>query len=172
MRHPCTFLLPAILAVSLPALLLVGCASKSERDARRSEGSYELGELPDWERIKNPGGADYAWAQISIGAVIFADSNCGPRYEDSKLEDLIDKQIAGLREGEALQSERLTLSDREALQTRHLGRLDGVPVELGTTVLKKHFCTYDVVLIAPRGPAFEQAWADYVSAVDDFRTTL
>ena len=111
-------------------------------------------------------------AALISGAVIFADSNCGPRYSDSKLEDLLDKQIAGLREGEPLQSERLTLSDREALQTRHLGRLDGVPVELGTTVLKKHFCTYDVVLIAPRGLAFDQAWADYVSAVDDFRTTL
>ena len=156
----------------LPALLLVGCASKSERAARKAEGSYELGELPGWERIKKPGGADYAWTKRSIGASIFADSNCGKRYEDSKLEDLVDKQLAGLREGEAIQSERITLSDREAIQTRHLGRLDGVPVELGTTVLKKHFCTYDVVLIAPRGKLFEQAWGDYVNAVDGFRTTL
>lgn len=168
MRHLSTFMLPAILAGSL----LVGCASKTEREARKAEGSYELGELPGWDRIKNAGGADYAWTKPSLGASIFADSNCGPRYEDSKLEDLVDKQLAGLREGEAIESENLLLSDREALRTRHLGRLDGVPIELGTTVLKKHFCTYDVVLIAPRGKHFEAAWVDYVSAVDGFRTTL
>ena len=167
MRHLSTFLFPV-----LGLLLLGGCASKSEREARKAEGSYELGELPGWERVKNAGGADYAWTKTSIGAAIFADSNCGPRYEDSKLEDLVDKQLAGLREGEAIQSEHLTISDREALRTRHLGRLDGVPVELGTTVLKKHFCTYDVVLIAPRGKHFESAWGDYVNAVDGFRTTL
>jgi hypothetical protein len=172
LRHLSTFLLRAILAASLPALLLGGCASKSDREARKAEGSYELGELPGWERMKNPGGADYAWTKTSIGASIFADSNCGPRYEDSKLEDLVDKQLAGLREGDPLLSEQLTLSDREALRTRQLGRLDGIPVELGVTVLKKHFCTYDVVLIAPRGQPFEEAWADYVGAVDDFRTTL
>ena len=85
MRHPSTFLLSAFLTVSLPALILVGCASKSERDARRAEGSYELGELPDWERIKDPGGADYAWVKTSSGAVIFADSNCGPRYSSIRV---------------------------------------------------------------------------------------
>lgn len=161
---------PVILALFCAPL--VACASKSEREARKAEGSYELGELPGWERIKDPGGADYAWTKTELGASIFADSNCGPRYEDAKLEDLVEKQLAGLQDGDALASEQLTLSERDALRTRHLGRLDGIPVELGTTVLKKHFCTYDVVLIAPRGPAFEQAWADYVSATDGFRTTL
>lgn len=151
---------------------LVACARKSEREARKAEGSYELGDLPGWERTKDAGGADYAWVKPELGAAIFADSNCGPRYEDAKLEDLVEKQLAGLQDGDTVLSEALTLAERDALRTRHLGRLDGVPVELGTTVLKKHFCTYDIVLIAPRGAPFEEAWGDYVTATDGFRTTL
>ncbi|MED5371681.1 MAG: hypothetical protein VX899_11740 [Myxococcota bacterium] len=154
--------------MTLMLLAVIACAGRREaRHGLKAEGQYVLGELPGWERLKDAGGADYAWRNPQ-GAVIFADSNCGPNYEDSKLEDLTEKQLAGISEGEPLLSTPLSLAERSALQEQYLGRLDGVPVALGITVVKKHFCVYDFVLIAPRGASFDAAWPAYASAVEGF----
>lgn len=150
-------------------LLLFSCVPKEIRQQRREEGRYVLGELEGWTDVR-AGGADYAWIHPDYNATFYTDSNCGDRYHDKRLIRLMEHQVNGIAEGDPTWSEELMLDGREALRAKWNGRIDGVPVALGTTVVKKGYCVYDMVLVAPRGPKFDSAWADYVVATDGFAT--
>ena len=66
-------------------------------------------------------------------------------------------------------SQVLSIDGREALSLRVEGKVDGVRVEVATTVLKKDSCVYDLVLVAPPS-AFEAALAGFFSVQNGFRT--
>ena len=154
----------------LLALTLGGCTPKAVRQAKALEGRYVLGDPgEDWRKV-GAGGADFAFRNKAAAAVIYADSNCGARFEDARLEDLAEHMSFGVRSGEPTWEETYMLDGRTAYTMRTLGELDGVPVELGTTVLKKDRCVYDIVLIAPRGARFQDAWEGYQAAIAGFAT--
>ena len=150
--------------------LSLACTPKAVKVAQRLEGNYQLGDPGSSWRVVKSGGADFAYRDTGNAAVIYADSNCGARFEDSKLEDLATHLSFGVRMGEPKDERRFELDGRSAYSMRAVGELDGGPIELATTVLKKDLCVYDIVLIAPRGERFEAAHAGYQSAVSGFRT--
>jgi hypothetical protein len=150
--------------------LTLGCASKAVKEAQRLEGNYTLGDPGSSWRVVKSGGADFAYQDKGNAAVIYADSNCGSRFEDSRLDDLAQHLSFGVRLGEPEDERSFELDGRSAYSMRAQGELDGVPIELATTVLKKDMCVYDIVLIAPRGERFEAAHSGYLSVVSGFRT--
>ncbi len=151
-------------------MLLIACASKEVRISRRMEGRYELPDPGEgWERVRS-GGADNAWWNEELAASFYTDSNCGVHFEDSILTRLADSQLHGIGEGEPLSEEFFQLDGREAYTRLTLGSVDGVPVELAVTVMKKNHCTYDFVLVAPRGENFSSAWLDAHRSIEGFVT--
>lgn len=154
----------------LLAFALSGCTPKAVRQAKELEGRYVLGDPGDGWRKVGSGGADFAYRNKSQAAVIYADSNCGARFEDAALEDLAKHMSFGVRVGEPSFEETYELDGRTAYTSRAVGELDGVPVELGTTVLKKDRCIYDIVVIAPRGDRFQAAWEGYQVVIAGFST--
>lgn len=150
--------------------LSLACTPKAIKEAQKMEGRYALGEPGGSFRPVKSGGADFAFRDKANGAVIYADSNCGSRFEDSRLEDLATHLSFGVRMGEPKEERSFELDGRSAYSMRADGELDGVPIELATTVLKKDRCVYDIVLIAPRGERFEAAHGSYLAAVSGFRT--
>ena len=148
------------------ALALVACGGRS---ARHLEGQYELGAPGEgWERVR-PGGADQAWVNATLGGTIYADSNCGERFEDSALDKLLDSLTFGVAMGGPLRQEVRTLGGRDALLRVSDGSLDGVPVRVGAVVAKKDFCVYDVIYLAPP-TAFEQGWVGFEAVLSHFQT--
>ncbi len=63
-----------------------------------------------------------------------------------------------------------SLDGREALRSRYLARLDGVPVELELVVLKKDNCVFDFTYVAPPGAGRSRAWPDFDTLLAGFRT--
>jgi len=138
----------ALLVLALPALLQ-GCASRGTRVAKREEGRYQTGapRTDGWQRVK-PGGADKAWWNATLDATIYADSNCGARFQDDKLSTLADHLFYGLTSLEEVMKETFALDDRDAVLEIKKGRLDGVWVQVGAVVLNKGSCTYDFVYVS------------------------
>lgn len=154
----------------LPALLSTGCLSREAREAARLEGRFKLGDPGQGWKGVAPGGADYAFFNDSLNATIYADSNCGERYEDAPLPDLVKHMVQGVADAEQVSERSFELDGREAFTARRTGSLDGVPVELGVTVLKKDTCLYDIVLITAPGEPFERALGAYDAVVGGFKT--
>ncbi len=145
----------------LPALLAGACSATAK--SRRLEGNYELADPGQGWRAVKPGGADRAWSHDDFGAAIYADSNCGARYEDSDLRALAEHLTWGLTGEEEVSTSEGRLDGRDAFTRRVRGTLDGVGVELAATVVKKDECVYDFVLIAPPS-RFDAVWGDYLAA--------
>lgn len=155
----------------LVPVLLLGCkkdpAKAEARKAARAEGRYALGDPGEGWKPQRPGGADKAWFHAAHAAAIYTDSNCGSRYEDSPLPDLVTHLTYGIARGEAVSEEALQLDERDALMRVYEGALDGVAVKVGALVTKKHRCTYDMLYIAP--PAtFDAGWPDFVTMAKGF----
>jgi hypothetical protein len=159
-------------ALFLASLAAAGCAPKKLREARRLEGRYELGEPKgpeddgDWLRVR-PGGADRAWINAALPAAIYADSNCGPRFQEGRPEKLMQQLVSGLYGVEVLRAGPWDLSGRTAEIRVQRGTLDGVPVQLGAVVINRGACTYDLVYIAPPA-AFDAGWPSFERVLAGF----
>lgn len=154
--------------VALAALLLLpGCMPASWQAARALEGKYRVGSPGEgWVSVA-PGGADHAWVNQGAGASLYTDSNCGPRYQESRVEDLASELIAGLQ-GATLDLEVVrAIGPREGVVRTHTGRLDGVPVRIGVGVVNHDMCIYDFVIIAPMGK-LDALWPNYEAVLDGF----
>lgn len=158
----------AVGLVALAAVTVGGCMPASYRQARRLEGRYEVGDPgAGWSRVA-PGGADHAWFNDALGATIYTDSNCGPRYQDLRATDLATELEAGLAERVTERDEARVVMDREAVLRVHQGTIDGVPVRIATLVVNRDACTYDALFIAPP-EGFEAGWPAYESVIDGLR---
>lgn len=150
-------------------LLMAGaCAPKAGGQGNpNTEGRYRLGDPGrGWDRV-DAGSADRAWHHTGISGALYADSNCGRRFEDGALEDLTTHLTFGVARGEPERSEPLTLDGRAALVRVISGEIDGVGVKLGSMVTKKNACLYDVLYVAP--PAtFAQGWPAFLALVNGF----
>ncbi len=132
------------------------------------EGRYTMDPLGrDWKSV-DPGGADNAWWHKEAGATLYTDSNCEKGYSDSSLARLARAQAAAIETPVLVSEHTGQLASRAAYTARYSGQVDGVPVAVTTTVLKKGRCIYDFVLIAPVSGA-EALHSDYESHVASFR---
>lgn len=153
--------------VALCALVLATACGAQQRANR--EGRFDLGEPGTGWRKVSAGGADQAWSHAGMSATIYADSNCGERYDDSELAALAQHLTFGVARGEPLRTEPLQLDGRDALVVVVRGQLDGVGVQVGAMVTKKNACLYDVLYLAPPS-RFDQGWPDFMRVVQGFET--
>lgn len=153
--------------IACVVLLLAGCMPAAYREARKLEGSFKVAAPGEGWKAVDPGGADRAWFNASLGASAYVDSNCGPRFRDLRIEDLATELVAGLRDAELVREEPLTMAGRAALMRVTRGSLDGVTVQVGATVLNRAPCTYDFVVIAPP-EGFDRAMVGYERMLGGF----
>ena len=149
------------------SVVLSGCWAFGS-DGSRLEGRYRLDAMErPWTSV-DPGGADFAWWHRPSGATIYADSNCEKGFSDSSLERLASAQSAAIDDSQQISLREHRLADRDALTAVYSGQVDGVPVVVSTTILKKDRCIYDFVMVAPVS-ADDSLSADYDSLVASFR---
>jgi hypothetical protein len=141
---------------------LEGPAGRSSQTLRYRTGPAQAG----WGIGPAPPG-DFAYYNASLGATVYADSSCGKKYDDSPLTVLSNHLTMGFEDVEQVDQSAGELSGRGSLERISKANLDGVPVMLATTVVKKDICVFDLILIA-RPDSFEAALADYRSLRDGF----
>ncbi|NNB87994.1 hypothetical protein HJC10_19165 [Corallococcus exiguus] len=151
--------------------LLAGCHRATFEDSvlRKSDVKYRVGPLSNdvWERR---GFADNDLAFVErgdTGRVIATNSTCRD-HDDPSLQVLTKHLLMGFTERQDLGQRTFTLDDREALRSRYVAKLDGVPVSLELVVVKKDNCVFDFSYVAPVGAA-DARMADFESLFQGFR---
>jgi len=119
-----------------------------------------------WAPAAAPPG-DFAYYNERLGATVYADTSCGKRFDDAPLTVLSNHLTMGFADLDIQSETTLTVGDRESLERVSTAALDGVPVGLASTVLKKGPCVFDLILIAPTS-GFEESLADYRAFRDGF----
>src|SRR5690606_3292323 len=110
-------------------------------------------------------GNDLAWGGPD-GVVIAVNAECED-HGDPSLAVLTNHLLIGFEDRVIRERESLQISGRGALRTRVAATLDGVPVEMELTVLKKDGCVYDLVYLAPPH-RFEEHVSTYRRVVASF----
>lgn len=146
---------------------LLACMPASYRLAKALEGRYDTGDPGSGWVATRPGGADRAWYNDGLGATIYADSNCGPRYAETRVEDLETELTIGIRDLTTDLEVQRAIGNREGVLRTHTGKLDGVPVRLGVAVVNRDACTYDFVYIGQVG-RFDEGYPAFESVLDGF----
>jgi hypothetical protein len=128
---------------------------------------YRGADLPEgWAPASAPPG-DFAYYNERLGATVYADTSCGKRFDDASLIVLSNHLTMGFGDVDVQTETTLTLGGRDGLERVSTASLDGVPVGLASTVIKKGPCVFDLMLIAT--PAeFEQSLRDYRDFRDGF----
>ncbi len=133
--------------------------------------SYRAGDVAGGWSVNRDHSADFSFYNARLGATIYGDTSCGKRYEDAPLTVLINHQVMGFQGVQTVSQTAQDLSARGALERIATGELDGVPVSLGLTVIRKGPCVFDMVLISP--PAdFEAGLVDYRAFVAGFEARV
>ena len=111
------------------------------------EADFHVGELDgDWTRIQVRDQNDLAFIHGPTSGVIQANASCQAGL-DIPLEALRNHLLIGFTERETVEERRIELDGREALDVHLTAKLDGVPVEMRLTVLKKNECVFDMALL-------------------------
>ncbi len=146
--------------------LLAGCGGERLRDGvyRDDEARYRVGALDsEWVPLDVAGQNDLAWHSARLGAVVQVNATCDPG-SDTPLTALTNHLLIGFTERVQTEQSLVPMDGREALRTRLVARLDGVPRALSIVVLKKDDCVYDFALIArPDGAVAEAAFDAFVA---------
>ena len=153
----------------------MGCATTGalQNDVYRgSQTTYRVGPVSsDWTPVTVDDQNDLAWHSNAKEAVMHVDSNCDPAL-DIPLKALRGHLLIGFTDREVIEEEVMPMDGREALRTRLVAKLDGVPREIVLQILKKNDCVYDFGLITPPGGAFESALPDFDRLVSGFSTDV
>lgn len=160
----------AVLGVA-GGLALPGCGGASfEGGVYRGDGlAFRVGALPSGWRPIEASGALLAFRDDLAAATVAIGGRCGKDGDDVPLESLTHHLFLDFTDRSIESEERLALDGREALRTRLMARLDGVPKRFDVFVLKKNGCVYDFMFVTPpRASAdAEERFAGFVAA---FRT--
>ena len=149
-------------------VLLSGCVPAAWRKAKAMEGRYLTGSPGEGWVAVPPGAADRAWFNDHLGASIYTDSNCGPRYAEERIEDLATELTVGFRDVKTVKEEYVTVGDREGILRVQSGKLDGIAVQMGLLVVNKNACNYDFAYISPPD-GFASGWDAYQAVVKGFK---
>lgn len=143
--------------VLLWAVSLVGCRRVSYEDSVLTKPAvrYRVGTLPEhWHRVWLEGN-DLAFSEEGTGRALSVNATC-EGHDDPPLPVLTRHLLAGFTERQEVSQQLVPLAGREALRSRYLAKLDGVPVQLELVVLKKDNCVFDFSYVAPPGLAQER----------------
>jgi hypothetical protein len=160
--------LTLIMLLALAAL--TGCRRVSFEDSvfSKKDVSYSIGELPShWSRVHVKDG-DLAFSEQGTGRALSINSTC-EGHDDPPLPVLTRHLLMGFTERQEQAQRVIVLDGREALRSRYLAKLDGVPVELELVVLKKNGCVFDFTYVAPPGEV-EPRLADFDTLLAGFST--
>lgn len=128
--------------------------------------TYEVGQIASgWRRVKLADN-DLAFVSETSGHSMGINALC-EGHDDPPLPVLIQHLLIGFTERRQLEEKAVWLDNREGLRARYEARLDGVPIEMLFTVLKKDGCVYDFTYLSPEG-RFEERLADYEALVLGF----
>lgn len=146
-----------------PFLATVACGgSQKKLDAGvyQSGGlSFRIGDVPpDWHPLEVEH-ATLAYRDDAHHASILVDARCNQKDDDVPLLALTDHLVAGTTGREYAAQDTIPFDGREALHSRLVAKLDGVPREYDIFVLKKDSCVYDFVYVAEPNQAPEGAAA-------------
>lgn len=136
---------------------LMGCRRVSFEDSvlSKPEVRYRVGELPKyWRRVWLEGN-DLAFSEEGTGRALSVNATC-KGHDDPPLPVLTRHLLMGFTERQEVDSHLIAMDGREALRSRYLAKMDGVPVELELVVLKKDNCVFDFSYVAPPGFAAER----------------
>ncbi len=156
-----------IMLLTLPAL--TGCRRVSFEDSvfSKKDVSYSVGELPGhWHRVYVQD-SDLAFSETGTGRAFSINSTC-EGHDDPPLPVLTRHLLMGFTERQEQAQRIIVLDGREALRSRYIAKLDGVPVELELVVLKKDGCVFDFTYVAPPGEV-EPRMADFDTLLAGFR---
>jgi hypothetical protein len=152
---------------------LAGCRRVSFEDSvfKKPEARYRVGTLPKaWHRVAFSDN-DLAFSEEGeTGRVLAANATC-KGHDDPPLPVLTRHLLMGFTDREELSQQLIPLDGREALRSRWVAKLDGVPVALELVVLKKDGCVYDFSYVAPPGGA-DARMADFDALVAGFHAEL
>ncbi|MBX7194679.1 MAG: hypothetical protein K1X94_21670 [Sandaracinaceae bacterium] len=167
---------PLHLAAVALVLGLCACSGASRQLTgsvyRDAEASYRIGPLPgSWQRLTVEDQNDLAWRSEALASVVQVNATCDPA-SDIPLPTLTNHLLMGFTEREITTEELVAMDGREALRTRVVARLDGVPRELLLYVMKKDDCVYDLALVGPPGASFERALLEFEPFVAGFSTDV
>jgi hypothetical protein len=143
-------------------LLLAGCATTAGASRTTSDGwtvmqlhAGSTSKEVAW-RAGDPGEgwtrdpartADFAWVHRTAPSTIYGDSSCGRSYDDVPLTVLVNHLTFGFDDLQTDAQEPLDLAGRGGLRRVFSASLDGRPVKLASTVVKKGPCVFDLVYV-------------------------
>ncbi len=110
--------------------------------------------------------ADFAWVHTKRPATIYGDSTCGKKFDDVPLTVLVNHLTFGFEEVATQSQESMQLSGRAGLRRVLTASLDGRPIKLASTVVKKGPCIFDLVYVTADVAAFDSVLSDYQAVVD------
>lgn len=157
--------------LSFPLLLLLlswtACASSGSfrNGVYEAPGVLYRVEAPTGWEFLSFAGNDLAWGGPE-GEVIAVNSECRD-HGDPSLVVLTNHLLIGFEDRRVVEREELRLAGRGALRTHLKASLDGLPVEMELTVLKKDGCVYDLTYLAPPS-RFDANLATYRRLVASF----
>jgi hypothetical protein len=129
-------------------LLFVSCSVTGPlREDRPATGFSFPQPLKGWKVLPLSEGAQRLYQHVSTGSVLSVSSLCD-RYATAPLSRLVRNPLAPLGALKEIESQKLTISDRDAEQLHVSGSLDGVKVEVVMVVLRKNECIFDFSLQA------------------------
>ncbi len=110
---------------------------------------------------------DLAWIDRKTGQILAINSTC-ENYGDPSLEVLTQHLMAGFTERTMNERKTFLMDGRDALQTSYSAKLDGVPIDVTVSVMKKDGCVHDFMLVSRPGQGGQRAELD--RALDGFTT--
>lgn len=152
------------------AVLLLGCQPGLHRDwFVKDEHRYHV-VPPDPSRWRQVHFADndLAWVD-GTGQVMAMNSTCR-NFEDAPLDVLTSHLLMGFTDKLQVDKKNFMMDGREAQQTAWTAKLDGVPVDINITVLKKDDCVYDFTYVAPLAHGADHL-AAFERLLDGFTTS-
>ena len=109
---------------------------------------YRTGTLTRSWQVVHIEQASVSYFNSDLHAIIESNASCRDDAEATPLETLTNHLLLGYTERVYRSTERVALTQREALHTVVEAKLDGVPMEYEIYVMKKDGCLYDIVYVA------------------------
>ena len=156
-------------AAFVAALSLSACSAGLHKDYFQKEDVRYHVTPPDpqaWKPVQFADN-DLAWV-ADHGQLIAMNSTCR-NFEDAPLDVLTNHLMMGFTNRLQVDRKGFTMDGRDAMESIYTARLDGVPVDITVTVLKKDDCVYDFTYVAPLGMGAEHL-ATYERLLDGFTT--
>ena len=148
----------------------VGCGgAQFDGTVYRGEGvAFRIPSPPGhWERVDHSHAL--AFRDERTSAMILFNARCGLDGDDIPLSALTNHLFMQFTDKQLETQEVVPFDEREAMHTRMVASLDGVPLRYDAWVLKKDGCVYDMLYFAE--PArFEAGYGAFSSMVRQFAT--